>query len=193
VSGAGRGTPRVSPSQGAAPNPPVTPGGLPYGEIIDVTNAKFLFQCPGGTAQNLAAAGAVTAYTWTAASNLDFVVLPLGLTRGVIEFSYTQGALGGLVGIRFRFGGIGDRRIFYPTQPAALGDDFTARGREQILTSSSIVRGYLPFVIPPGANSLGVWVNEVGVPGSPGTFDIDTLYADNLAQGSLLPNNTSNL
>jgi len=194
VSGAGRGVPRVSPSQGAPPSPP-TSNGDPYGDVIPVSDAKFVFRVSGGGSQQLPVAGALLKYLFDSptSSGLTFIQLPRGLTRGAIKFFYSAGAVGGLVGVRFRFGTFGENPILYPTQPVALSADFSVRGREQIFVSSDISGAYMPFTVPSEAGTLGVWVNEVGVPATPGSFGISDVFADNLSQISLLPNDTANL
>ena len=181
MSGAGRGTPRVSPSTNAIPG---LPGGTtPYGRISELTNAKFQFFINERTTQDLT--DTFEDFQWDDPISSDVINIPRGLTRGEIEGVYTEGSASGRMQLRLRWS---FSIPLFPSTQANSGDLTVSDQRDFVYEFSFSGESVkIPFVIPI-IGSLSVQVREVGDTANPGTFEIESLAADNLSDISILPN-----
>jgi hypothetical protein len=183
MSGAGRGTPRVSPTTDALPQRPG--GGSQYGNIEEITNAKFIFTISENTSQDLT--DTFEDFIWSDSSGSAFINIPEGLTRGEINCEYTEGSASGRMQMRFRWS---TSIPLFPSTQSNSGDLTLSTMRDLVYEFSFSGESVkIPFVIPV-TGSLRVEVREVGDTANPGSVDIQFLSADNLSDISIIPNVT---
>jgi len=163
MSGAGRGTPRSSPYEGAIPSlANSTEGPAQTSSITPVTSARWGYELDITRAAPLVLTASSVAYTDNDASN-EFKI-PYGAVRGAIVGEYTPGIALGQVGIAIRWGGVADLFVYQIADvPGAVygvaGDPTTVKGAEidhyleyQVTPPApdvTPIQFVLPFWVPP--------------------------------------------
>lgn len=190
MSGAGRGTPRVSPTDNV---PPIVPGAgtTPSGSIIALPSAPFRYNGPGGPPLVLTAAA--QEYLFDDPDIPGIIRFPVGTQRGWLVAKYTEGAAGGEVGLRFLTGG--EQPIMYPSSQSNSGDvtaTVELRELEFLLKDTSSIgnNGFviIPFRLSQTTYQMTLSLRETGVPGTPGTFEVSFVIADNIPENGIFNN-----
>ena len=182
MSGAGRGTPRVSPVGSA----PVGPSG---GVIYPVSDSKFTTYAElGGVAKPL---GGVFAFQGP-------IEAPLGATRGNLAFRYTQGAPGGLLELSLRWSN-DEILMTSPVLAAATAGQVAYKHLPDVYTFGDVglqMQG-LGIVVPPAfspnydAQFTVLYVYARDMSATPGTLQMYFAFFDNLSDVPILPNLTA--
>ena len=190
MSGAGRGTPRVSPASGVAP---VRPGGgdNPFGQITVLPDVPFRFDGPGGDALTLTSA--FQNYAFSPPVGVTYNV-PDGCQRVALRMKYTEGAAGGQMLLRFLDGG--GRATLYPTTQSNVGDiraNTEMRELRYLIAdtnqlSSGLAQGFVYLPARLITSQFSIQVAEVGVPATPGEFEVRSIIADNIGDNVLFNN-----
>ena len=182
MSGAGRGTPRVSPLGG---QPPELPSG--GGSIVIIPDYRWSFQLsPANPSQGLT--GSFASYVNGAGPSVSFG-FPAGGVRGLLDLVYTPAAAGSQLEVEVVFlATVQNTGKIYSIPGTVVSP---AGGDEQgseipislpvyqtlVTAGTDPVEFGLPFCIPPGSpKEVSLNVREIGTIG--GTVNLRTLYVD---------------
>lgn len=185
MSGAGRGTPRISPS---------AIGGVFEDEtLLQVVNSeKFQSAIVNTPPNELVLNSNYQQYIAASIGPGGGFLFPNGAIRGLASIKYTEGAVGGAVDFYFGFD--------YVLNLCAQASNGVLVGDRQIIEMRRI--GYrlrdtgdrfyeIPFVFPPvfgdRSRAVSIFATESGVPATPGTITVLRITVDNLAENSVLP------
>lgn len=197
MSGAGRGTPRISSAYDADPIPAnILPAANVAGaSVTSLGNGLWCytldFSSAGGPADAQVLTGTFTSYDTGIANLTTSFNFPRGSTRGLFEIEYTPAAANSQLAVELRFPGLVtslSRGIFNlggsPTFPAAgdsLGGSFVMAVPVNLTQAEGTTDPYrfgYPFAIPAGCpNLVGIRIRELNTAG--GTFQLIRLLTDN--------------
>lgn len=169
MSGAGRGTPRISPLPEFSPISPGYPEVDPPERVVPVTNGKFYWTAPG--TEPLQLTGVF--------QGLDGTSIPSGLTRIRMDSTYTAGAVAGRFQYYVEFDG---EPVVEPSDQNNADPIYSVlRIRQVVFESVITTRVATLLVVPPNATLVRVFAREVGAPATPGSFIVNAYAGDNLA------------
>lgn len=173
MSGAGRGTPRVSPVNGTI----IVPTG--GGNITPVSSELFKYVDNESESTVLQAGSGET--------NVGDRTIPLESTRVQIVLVYQAVGPGNQALIRVYFDNDLNRPLIWPEGSPNIVGSVARYGTKSIGYLTEVAAGagpyrfaFSPYLPPTSSGIITVTAAEIGDPGNPGTIDFAGIFADNL-------------
>lgn len=178
MSGAGRGSPRVSPT-GIFPNPATGTDGT---TLVSFGTTTSLFDPFGWRFTNnqgpLLLNASNQTYPWKpagAVGSFGNLLLPLGLTRIALFTTFT-GLAGIKANLQISFDG---QRMFAPASQSSTPPNTLIGLAKASYVIEEPSNGILELNVPPMATLMSIDVNEIGAPATPGAFNVYLVTGDN--------------